>query len=222
MDKKREYIDLIVGFIGAVLGLVGVSMLNRYLLPVMPIGLRMLFMIIGYWLIALVPLIIIFVRKESFADYGFSGENRGKQTIVGVLIGVGMSLVLILIPILAGFGKFVDSGKRYHYVWQFCYEFVYCILAVSAVEEIVFRGFIYGKLKKAGKSDLFAIVISSVLFGAYHLMAGNLLQVLVTGCIGAFLCVCRLKIKNCTTLSLIVGHGLHDALITVWAVIFLK
>ncbi len=39
--------------------------------------------------------------------------------------------------------------------------------------------------------------------------------------IGVFFCVCRLKIKNCSTLVLIIGHGVYDALITVFASVLL-
>ena len=59
--------------------------------------------------------------------------------------------------------------------------------------------------------------ISSVFFGVFHFFSGNLVQMVMTACIGAFFCFCRLKIKNCSTLSLIIGHGVYDALITVFA-----
>jgi hypothetical protein len=46
---------------------------------------------------------------------------------------------------------------------------------------------------------------------------GNLFQVFMTAGIGALFCFCRLKIKNCSTLSLVIAHGVYDAMITVWA-----
>ena len=82
-------------------------------------------------------------------------------------------------------------------------------------------GFVYEKIVRICKSDVIAIIGSSVLFGVFHLFGGNIFQMLLTGCIGAFFCFCRLKIKNCSTLSLIIGHGVYDALITVWASILL-
>ena len=100
---------------------------------------------------------------------------------------------------------------------QFLYEFFYCIFAVGFVEEYVFRGFAYEKIKRVSQKNILAILGSSVLFGVFHLFSGNIVQMLMTACIGAFFCFCRLKIKNCSTLSLIVGHGVYDALITFWA-----
>ena len=40
--------------------------------------------------------------------------------------------------------------------------------------------------------------------------------------LGVVLCLCRLKIRHCTLLSLVIAHGVYDALISVFASIFLK
>ena len=217
MSKRKEWISLIVGFLGSMLGLYGVVAFNQFVLMSLPLGLRMVSMLLVYWLIALIPIVVMRVNKDKLVDYGFSKSKLGLQMIVGVLIGIAMSFILTLIPHLLGFGEYVDSGKRYKYLWQFIYEFFYCIFAVGFVEEFVFRGFIYEKINRICQKDLITIIGSSVLFGVFHLFSGNFIQMLMTACIGAFFCFCRLKVKNCSTLSLIIGHGVYDALITVWA-----
>ncbi len=217
MSKKKEWICLIVGFLGSMLGLYGVVAFNQFVLMSLPLGLRMVNMLLIYWLIALIPIIAMLINKDKLVDYGFSKSKIGLQIIVGVLIGIAMSFILTLIPHLFGFGEYVDSGKRYNYLWQFIYEFFYCIFAVGFVEEFVFRGFIYEKIKCISQKDMIAIIGSSVLFSVFHLFSGNFIQMFMTACIGAFFCFCRLKVKNCSTLSLIIGHGVYDALITVWA-----
>lgn len=217
MNKKREGICLIVGLLGAMLGLYGVVSFNQCVLMSLPLGLRMISMIFIQWLIALIPIIIMLVNKDKLVDYGLSKDKIIFQIIVGVLIGIAMSVILTLLPHLFGFGEYVDSGKRYKYLWQFLYEFFYCIFAIGLVEEFVFRGFVYKKVKSISQKDMIAILGSSVLFGIFHLFSGNMIQMLMTVCIGAFFCFCRLQIKNCSTLSLIIGHGVYDALITVWA-----
>lgn len=221
MNKKKEWICLIVGFLGAMLGLYGVVAFNQFVLMSLSLGLRMITMLLIYWLIALVPIILMFTIKDKLLAYGFSNDKICSQIIVGILIGITMSLILTLIPHLLGFGNFVDSGKRYKYLWQFFYEFIYCIFTIGFVEEFVFRGFIYEKIHRISQKNIIAIIGSSILFGIFHLFSGSIVQMLMTSCIGAFFCFCRLKIKNCTTLSLIIGHGLYDALITVWVSIFL-
>lgn len=221
MNKRREWISLIVGSLGAMLGLYGIVSFNHFVLMSLPLGVRMVSMIFVYWLMALIPLVLMLVDKDDPAEYGFCTDKWGSQIVVGVLIGIAMSLVLTLIPHLLGFGAYVDSGKRYQYLWQFVYEFFYCILAVGLAEEFVFRGFIYKKIKSIAQKDMAAMIGSSILFGVFHVFSGNMIQVLMTACIGAFFCFCRSKIKNCSTLSLIIGHGVYDAFITVWASVFL-
>ena len=79
-------------------------------------------------------------------------------------------------------------------------------------------GIIIGFMGVAG--GLVTVVASSVLFGVFHLLSGNILQLVITGLIGALFCFLRLKLKHCSTLSLVIGHGIYDALITVWVYVF--
>jgi uncharacterized membrane protein YjjP (DUF1212 family) len=48
------------------------------------------------------------------------------------------------------------------------------------------------------------------------------IPVSVCAFIGALFCLFRLKIKNCSLLSLIIAHGIYDALIVVWTFVFGK
>lgn len=216
-ENKKIVTQLIIGFLGAMLGLFGVIAFNQYLLMGLPMGARMVLMIVAYWVIAVIPFSVMLFARDNLTDYGFVKEKIGAQVLVGILLGVIMSFVLTLLPTLLGMGDWVDNGHHYQYVWQFAYEFLYCIVAVSLVEEFVFRGFIFAKIKRISGSANVAIIISSVLFGLFHLLGGSIIQVIVTGVLGMFFCVCREKIKNCTLLSLILAHGIYDALITVWA-----
>ncbi len=217
MEKKKEIIRLVIGFLGSMLGCFGVISFNQYLLMSLPLAMRMMLMIAVYWLIALIPIIIMLYDKTPSSYFGFEKEGKLKQVCIGVLLGLAMSLVFTLLPHLLGFGAYVDTGKRYQFLWQFVYEFVWCILAVGAVEELVFRGFLYEKSKKIFKTDMAAITLSSALFGIFHIFNGNVGQVILTGFIGAIFCLFRKYIKGCSTLSLIMAHGIYDALITVWA-----
>ena len=116
MSSKKESICLIVGFLGAMLGLYGVVAFNQFVLMSLPLILRMISMIFIYWSIALIPIIVMLVNKDKLVDYGFSKDKMKFQIIVGVLIGIAMSLILTLIPHLFGFGEYVDSGRRYEYL----------------------------------------------------------------------------------------------------------
>lgn len=216
MERRKNIIGLIIGVLGSMLGLYGVISFNKFVLMSLPLVVRMIMMIIVYWLIAVIPIIIMLINKDKLSNYGFSKEKLFIQIIIGIVLGFAMSFILTLIPHLAGYGEYVSSGKQYKYLWQFVYEFLYCILAVGCVEEYVFRGFMYSKAKSIFGSDIISIIVSSVLFGLFHLFSRNIVQMIMTALIGVMLCLCRNKIKDCSTLSLIIAHGIYDALITVW------
>ncbi|MGN0600174.1 MAG: lysostaphin resistance A-like protein [Oscillospiraceae bacterium] len=219
MSRKKELISLIIGYIGSMLGLFALRLFNQNILMTLPLWGRMISMIVTYWLIALVPIIIMAVNKEKPSDYGFTKEKLGNQIAVGILVGIAMSLVLTLLPHLLGFGEYFSSGKNYTELWQFVYEFFYCIPAVGAAEELVFRGFIYKKIMDISGKAWVAVAVSSILFGLFHIFGGSIAQIVMTSFIGTFFCLCRMKIRNCTLLSLIIAHGLYDAMIVVWTAI---
>ncbi len=215
-NKTKEIVFTIIAFLGSLAGCYAIIMISGLMMQLSLVP-RMICFICSYWLAALIPLIVMLLSKDKLTDYGFRKQKIGSQLISGLLIGAGMSLVLTVIPHLAGFGAYVNNGRNYAYLWQFAYEFIYCTVGVALTEEFVFRGVIYEKIRRIGKSDVTAVIVSSVLFGLFHIFTGNLIQLIITACIGAFFCICRLKIKSCSTLSLIVAHGVYDALITVWA-----
>lgn len=93
------------------------------------------------------------------------------------------------------------------------------ILGVALAEEFVYRSYIFQKLLKIKDSRWFAIIISSIIFGLGHIFQGNSLQVIMTSLLGILFCVFREKIKNCTLLSLVILHGMHNALIILWVAI---
>lgn len=216
LKRKKPVIQLVIGYAGAMSLLFVVQLFNSYILMSLPLMARMVCMVTENWLVALVPLIIMIAAKDKLRDYGFNREKVGLQIVVGLGIGIVMSAVLTVVPILAGLKDWVNSGKQYEFLWQYIFEFVYCIIGVALMEEYVFRGFIFTKLKAVSDSNALAVIVSSVMFGLFHIFGGNPVQVIVTGFIGAVFCVCRVKIKNCTVLSLVAAHGVYDALITVW------
>ena len=127
-------------------------------------------------------------------------------------LGIGNNTYKVL-----SFGDYVDNGHRYSSLWQFVFEFAYCIFAVAFAEEFVFRGFIFKRILEIGGRESVAVIGSSVLFGIFHLFGENVLQMFMTAVLGVLFCLFRSKIRSCSLLSLILAHGIYDALITVWS-----
>lgn len=221
MKKKNLWLEIVIGISWSVLTLWGVICFNRYILMNISLLSRMILSIVLYLCMAIGPLLVMILVGDTLADYLFSREKIGKQILIGIGIGIVMSLILTLPLFLTGHGEWSGNGKYYEFLWQFMYEIIYCVVAVAFTEEFVFRGFLYQKLYAIFDSQLVAILISSVAFGLFHIFGGSLVQVFMTGLIGLALCLVRCKVKHCTTLSLIIGHGLYDFLITVWVNVFL-
>ena len=221
MKKKNLIVEIVIGIAWSVLALWGVICFNSYILMSLPLLQRMLLSIVLYLCMAIGPLLIKILAGDTWADYLFSREKLGAQILTGIGIGIVMSLVLTLPLFLTGHGEWSDNGKHYEFMWQFMYEIVYCVGAVALTEEFIFRGFLYQKLHALSGSNVAAALISSVAFGLFHIFGGSIVQVVMTTLIGLALCIVRRKVRNCTTLSLIIGHGLYDFLITVWVNVFL-
>jgi len=210
--SKKNIITIIIATACQFVILFGISLFNQNLLMTFPIHVRMIFMFLCQWVLLPVPVLLMLKEKEKLRDIGFEREKLFFQIIIGLSIATVMCLVLTVIPILCGFKDMVSS-TRYSQPWQFVFQFFYTIFGVALVEEFFFRGYLFKKLLDIRDSKLFAITISSVIFGLFHVLAGGLIQVLITGIIGAIYCFCKEKIKNCTLLSLIIAHGVYDALI---------
>jgi len=219
-ERKKIIIQMVIAMVGVVAGLLGMNAFNQYVLMSLPLIARLVLMIVTYLPIALVPFCIVLFHEEKWSEYGFSKKKIGYQVLIGLVIALCMSFVFTVIPHLIGKSDWVNNQHQYQYMWQFIYDFVYCIFAVALVEEFVFRGFFYKKLETLFGSAVGAIIGSSVLFGLCHFLGGNIVQILLTGIIGAIFCICKVKIKNCTLLSVIIAHGVYDALITVWLNVF--
>ena len=204
----KKYIEIIISIIAVFLTLYGVRMFNQYILMSLPLFLRMILMIITYLIIGLVPFIFCIKNKTKV---GFKKENLLKQIIIGIVIALLMNIFITIIPILI-FGKEnLYTGSNYKYLWQFIYYFIYCVFAVSLTEEFIFRGYILERLKPNKK--IIPILISSILFGLFHIFTGNIAQIFITTFIGLILSISKEKIKDCTLLSLIIAHGIYDFLI---------
>ena len=215
MKERKAMVQLTISITGVFITLYAVILFNQHLLMTFTLETRMVLMILSQWILFLVPGILMWRNRERIADFGFRRNNIFQQIVTGIVLALIMSLLLTVIPILLGFEEMVSSNQ-YTRLWQFLYGFGYTIIGVALVEELIFRGYIFHNLLNLKDNKVFAILLSSGLFGLFHIFNGNLIQVLLTTIIGIIYCILREKIPSCTTLSLIVLHGVYDALITVW------
>jgi membrane protease YdiL (CAAX protease family) len=85
------------------------------------------------------------------------------------------------------------------------------VFVVGPVEELVFRGYLLGRLCELVRPG-WAAVLSAVAFGLWHFPGGqDWLQVGTTTLIGLALAVIRLRVRGASIPALGLGHGLYDA-----------
>ncbi|MDC7230890.1 MAG: type II CAAX endopeptidase family protein [Sphaerochaetaceae bacterium] len=216
--NRKSLIDLIIGVFGIFSTLLVVVWLNQQFLMQLALGWRMVLLITSQWLFMIVPLLLMRINHERIRFLMKSEVRLPNQILTGIVLAFLMSFLFTVVPILLGFKEMVGSTS-YTKVWQFAFDLLYSLFAVALAEEFVFRGYLFHKLLEVKQSKWFAILISSILFGLFHSFQGDILQVIVTTFLGILFCLLREKITSCSLLSLVIIHGLYDALITLWVAI---
>jgi uncharacterized protein len=119
--------------------------------------------------LVLAALVMAFIEKRTFADYGFPGrEAFGKRFWQGVPYGfVMVSLLMALIAALHGFSYGAWALGRAAAVHYGILYFIGFIL-VGIFEEFLFRGYLQATLA-SGIGFWPAAIMLSLVFGAIHL-----------------------------------------------------
>ena len=135
----------------------------------------MLMIIIGGILFLLALWLVFFVRKKNYFQ-GISLKKIQIKSIVPLIfIGVSFNLVISGVMALIPFPKsWLDSYMESYSATEsgnVVIAIIATVLMAPIVEEVIFRGLIYARLKR-GMPIAFAAVISSVIFGLMH---GNLI-----------------------------------------------
>lgn len=133
------------------------------------------------------------------------------QYLIGVIIALSLSLIIGVIPALFGSSL---VGNHMDFSWfNLIYYFLFYLFIIGPVEELVFRVYIQDSFINYFKNHKWiGVIITSFLFGLWHLINGSIIQVLFTFGIGLVFGFTKYKIKNCSYLSVALGHGLYDFL----------
>ncbi|MDE6201402.1 MAG: CPBP family intramembrane metalloprotease [Clostridiales bacterium] len=131
------------------------------------------------------------------------------QILIGFAIAAILCLLMGIVPILCGtsiVGSHTDPSAGY-----FVISAVQDILFIGLGEEIIFRGYVQNQFEIwLKKCKWLSPLIAAVLFGLWHIINGNLIQVLFTTLVGCVFGYCKYFIKDCSLLSVIIAHGLYD------------
>ena len=155
-------------------------------------------------------LVVRLVARRSFGSYGFASWRAGKRQLAfGALLGLGTLVVMLGLGLATGVCaiRVTDEAAR---LWRTVALAVPVMLAVSLLEELVFRGVILQHLMPASRFG--ALLASSGLYAAVHLKSPEfpLLTWLELG--GLFLLGGVLALSYFRTGQLYAAVGLHAAL----------
>ena len=136
-----------------------------------------------------------------------------RQYLIGIIIALSLSAVIAVIPALGGVSL---VGQHSDFSWfSIIYDFLFYLLVIGPVEELVFRVYLQDAFVSFfTKHKWLGVVLAAFLFGLWHLIHGNLIQVVFTFGIGLVFGFAKYKIKDCSYLSVALGHGLYDFLNT--------
>ena len=215
--KKRDILTVVITCAFVLAVIYGIGWFHENVLPSVSGVVQSILLVVIWWPMLIATIFFMRRDKETAKDIGFTKAKILWQILVGIVVAVGSLFIFIVLPALFGFQMgYVGSMNPLSIVMNL----VYMLLAVALVEEIIFRGHLFKKLFDISGSKWFAIVVSSILFGLFHIFNWNILQIVFTTLIGAYFCICRDRIKHCTLLALIIGHSLHNAFLPVITALF--
>ena len=208
-SRRRNTLTIVVTYVLMLAIAYGANWFIDGIAPSFSGGLRMISLIIVCWPL-LIPTIVFMLRdKENAKDIGLIKEKLTWQLLNGLFVAIGALAIFVILPAFFGVQMVYVGSLDIRSVF---YQLAYMLLAVATIEEVVFRGHLFKKLLDIKESRWFAITMSSVMFGLYHIFNWNIFQIVVTAFIGFYFCVCREKIKQCTLLSLIIGHAVYNTI----------
>lgn len=143
---------------------------------------------------AVITLVILFfIRKKERKDIRSEwAVIDGREFLLLIFLGVfaagGLGKLVTIIPFEQLGGDYVQVAKGFKENPMLFQILTLCI-AAPLVEEVVFRGMMYGRLKEY-MEEIAAAIVSAVIFGIYH---GNLTQGVYALLLGVLLCLVKEK-----------------------------
>lgn len=139
-------------------------------------------------LVTLAVLAVFFAarRKNIFSEaciYRLSPLNIPLTILLGVALQIFCSFTLALLPLPESWFEIHNEQNTSLLQGSFFMQFLDVAIITAVIEETIFRGLIYTRLKR-GMPDLMALLLSAAIFGAAH---GNILSFIYTSVLGILL-----------------------------------
>lgn len=155
-------------------------------------------------LITLAVFYKLFKGKKSFKFNRNISKDYLYVVGLGILASTALSRLIGLLPVDNVIGNY-DEISQVLFSGNIGLQFITIAVAAPILEEIIFRGLVYNRLKEY-MGGLTAAVVSALFFGIYHM---NLVQGIYAFFVGILLVYVYEKYKNIT--APILMHGAANA-----------
>jgi membrane protease YdiL (CAAX protease family) len=150
------------------------------------------------------------IEQQPFSELGYTSKNISKQLLWAGAVFLMLVVFMSVEAVFMGLQNVIGTQKQL--LW---YALPQKIIFVGFAEETLFRGYILNAIRRLSGSSVAAIIVSSLLFGVWHIINGNLIQAVNTTLLGLIFAIPFAKGKNCSLLSVALAHGFYDALLDV-------
>lgn len=146
---------------------------------------------------------------------------NGKQYLWALAVFAVLSVTIAVLPAL--FGTSLIGQHAEFPPSDIAYYALFYIGFVGPVEELIFRGYIQEQFVEIlPRHKWLAPIIASAVFGLWHWINGSFVQVLFTFAIGLVFGLAKHFLKNCTLISVALGHGLYDFMNIIIRIVLIK
>jgi membrane protease YdiL (CAAX protease family) len=219
-EKKRRFKKIV--FIAALLSAeTAMLFLFKPLNSIQSIPLKMTAACAFYVLQIAFVFIICRIEKRRVADLGFYRRKLHIQILIGLGIAVVLSFLIGALPILIGGSGASLIGEKRTSALSVIFAVATDIIFIGLLEELIYRGYIQKRINELTKYKFVGVLIAAALFGLSHIINGAWIQVGFAFLIGGLFGFCREYLKNCSLLSVVLAHGVYDALLVVIGLILL-
>jgi len=112
--------------------------------------------------LSILPAILItYFRKQSLSSLGIRKTKVMKSIILGIIFGLPFLIPNIISGIL--------SNHNFRDIESLTWEFLYFLICIGLVEEIIFRGFIQTRIKGIIKNKWLSIFVVGLMFSILHI-----------------------------------------------------
>ena len=173
-------------------------------------GYRLLGALVYIVLFICVVIIVKIKGREPLSSIGLHFRFSFKEGLAAMALGV-LLFALPALPALAlgyGLSDMADKLPLSQTIAVTAYFFIF----IALVEESVYRGLIFHRIKFLFKSRIVQYLITALLFSFSHVIGFNWMQFVITFITSIGLCLFFDLSKSKSILPLILAHGITDAL----------